>query len=119
MTSDMKVTTTKDNLARIILCSDLGYDPNNEKTFVRPFTVSAWNKIEAKLTSARLTPSALFELLDKTARDIGLTTAEEAQIGKLLLRADKLSGEIERLVEMKIFITTRTADNYPTKLLRL
>jgi predicted Rossmann fold nucleotide-binding protein DprA/Smf involved in DNA uptake len=94
----------------------LGYDPNDEKTFVRPFTVSAWNKIEAKLAAAGVTPSAL---LDKTARDIGLTADEDTQIGKLLLRADKLGDEIEQLAEMKIFITTRSSDNYPTKLLRV
>ena len=112
--------TTKDNLAQIILCSDLGYDPNEEKTLVRPFSAAAWNKLEAKLTALNYMPSVfLNENLADVARELGLKAEEEEHIKKLLLRADKLGAEIERLAEMKIFITTRTSENYPSKLLRV
>lgn len=112
--------TTKDNLAQIVLCSDLGYNPNDEKTFVRPFTVAAWCKLETKLNGLGYMPSVfLNDTLSDVAHELGLTAEEEAHIRKLLLRSDNLGAEIERLAEMKIFVTTRTAENYPSKLLRV
>lgn len=111
--------TTKDNLTQIILCSDLGYDPKDDKTFVRPFTISAWNKLETKLSALKYTPSVFLSgTLKELGQEIGLSAEGEAHIQKLLQRADKLGAEIERLADMKIYITTRTAENYPSKLLR-
>gem|GEM_PF-5128585 len=95
---DDLTVTTKDNLAQIVLCSDLGYDPNDEKTFVRPFTVAAWNKLETKLNALKYTSSVfLSDTPTDIAREIGLTTEEESHIQKLLLRADRLGAKIERL----------------------
>jgi predicted Rossmann fold nucleotide-binding protein DprA/Smf involved in DNA uptake len=111
--------TTKDNLAQIVLCSDLGYDPNDEKTLVRPLTAAAWGKIEDKLRACGYSPSVfLTEKLADVANNIGLSDADVSHIEKLLLRSDKLGAEIDRLAEMKIFITTRTADNDPSKMRR-
>lgn len=112
--------TTKDNLAIVILCSNLGYDPNDEKTTVKPFTVAAFNKLIEKLNYVCVTPEIfLREKLNSLSGMLGLTDDETERIEKLMLRADKLGEEIERLAEMKIYITTRTADNYPTKLLQV
>jgi predicted Rossmann fold nucleotide-binding protein DprA/Smf involved in DNA uptake len=106
-----------DNLARIVFCSDLGYDPADSKTLVRPFTPARWGKLETLLTENGLTPADLLTLKTASiAEKIGLSADEITKIEMLMLRADKLGAEIDKLAENGIFITTPTALNYPTKL---
>jgi predicted Rossmann fold nucleotide-binding protein DprA/Smf involved in DNA uptake len=109
--------STKDNLAQVVLYTNLGYDPNDEKAKIKPFTTAAYNKIEEKLAQAKLRPEIfLTEKLDIVSRLLSLTEEQTERINKLLLRSDRLGEEIERLAEDKIYITTRTSENYPTKL---
>lgn len=111
--------STKDNLAQIILCTNLGYDPNDKQTQIKPFTTPAFNKLEKKLFAAGLHPGVfLTEKLSDVANIASLTDAEQFQVELLLKRVDKLGEEIGRLAKHKIYITTRTQENYPRKLLR-
>jgi predicted Rossmann fold nucleotide-binding protein DprA/Smf involved in DNA uptake len=115
------VATTKDNLALVVLCSTLGYSSaKNDKDSdiaVKPLTVATYNKLEAKLNEANLTPAVfLTEKLTDIASQLGLAEKETDQIENLLHRADKLGEELDRLAEKKIYVTSRTQENYPAKL---
>lgn len=111
------MASTKDNLAQIVLCTNLGYDPNDEKAKIKPFTTAAFNKLEQKMNSIGVSPEIfLTEKLDIVSRLLILTDEEAEQIRKLLLRADRLGEEIERLAQLQIYITTRMQENYPSKL---
>jgi len=111
----MCVTTTKDNLALVVLCSTLGYTP--EKSSVKPLTVAAYNKLEARLNEMGFTPSLfLNERMSDISEWLLLDEKEAAHLEALLLRADKLGEELERLAEKNIYVTSRTQDNYPAKL---
>ena len=80
-------------------------------------TVAAYNKLEAKLDAAGFTPSVfLTEKLSDISARLGLSKEETSHIEKLLLRADKLGDELDRLAEKKIYVAGRTQDNYPSKL---
>ena len=107
------MATTKDNHALMVLCSTLDFKAKDDKSAVKPLTVAAYNKLEA----AGFTPSVfLTEKLADISASIGLSADEIALIEKLLLRADKLGEELERLAEMKIYVAGRTQENYPAKL---
>lgn len=111
------MATTKDNLALVVLCSTLGYKPKDDKSAVKPLTLAAYNKLEARLDAAGFTPSVfLTEKLSDISAYLGLTAEETGHIEKLLLRAGKLGEELERLAEKKIYVTGRIQDNYPVKL---
>jgi predicted Rossmann fold nucleotide-binding protein DprA/Smf involved in DNA uptake len=106
-----------DNLARIVFCSDLGYSPSDSKTLVRPFTPARWGKLEALLFANGLAPADLLTVKTSAiAEKVGLSVDEISKIEMLMLRADRLGAEIDKLGENGIFITTPTAINYPTKL---
>lgn len=111
------MATTKDNLALVVLCSTLGYKAKDDKSTVKPLTVAAYNKLESRLEAAGFTPSVfLTEKLSNIAQRLALSAEETSHIEKLLLRADKLGEELDRLAEKKIYVTGRTQDNYPAKL---
>jgi len=131
------MTTSKDNHALVVLCSTIGYqskatkdkkeksdksDKNNKETAddkkaVKPLTLAAYNKLETRLQSAGFSPSIfLTEKLTDISERLSLTQPEIEQIEKLLLRADKLGEELERLAEKKIYTVSRTQNNYPAKL---
>ena len=111
------MATTKDNHALVVLCSTLDYKAKDDKSAVKPLTLTAYNKLVVKLVEAGLTPSVfLTEKLSDVSLLLKLSEAETAHIENLLLRADKLGEELERLSEMKIYVTSRTQDNYPAKL---
>jgi len=109
--------STKDNLALVVLCSALDYKAKDEKSAVKPLTVAACNKLEIKLNAVGFTPSIfLTEKLTDISSRLELTAEETAHIEKLLLRADKLGDELDRLAEKKIYVTSRSQENYPAKL---
>ena len=115
--------TTKDNLALVVLCSTLAYPSKSskvdkdDKETLKPLTLAAYNKLETRLKKAKLTPSVfLTEKISDISERLSLTPQEIEHIGKLLLRASKLGEELERLAEMKIYVTSRTQANYPAKL---
>jgi len=111
------VATAKDNLALVVLCSTLGYKTADDESAVKPLTAAVYNKLEARLNAARFTPSVfLTEKLSDISARLGLTADESSHIEKLMLRADKLGEELERLAERKIYATGRTQDNYPARL---
>lgn len=111
------MATTKDNHALVVLCSTLGYSPKDEKSAVKPLTVAAYNKLEARLDAAGFTPSIfLTEKLADISAPLALKGEERNHIEKLLLRADKLGEELDRLSERKIYVVGRAQDNYPAKL---
>jgi len=111
------LTATKDNLALVVLCSTLDYKAKDEKSAVKPLTVAAYNKLEARLNAAGFTPSIfLSERLADISGRLALTAQEIEQIENLLRRSDKLGEELERLAEKKIYVTSRAQDNYPAKL---
>ncbi len=62
--------STKDNLAQIVLCSNLGYDPDDEKTLVKPFTTSAWSKIEDNYTNTGQLSGETKKVMSRKAPDI-------------------------------------------------
>ena len=111
------MTTTKDNHALVVLCSTLDYKAKDDKSAVKPLTAAAYNKLEVRLETAGFTPSIfLTERLSDISGRLGLSDIEAAHIEKLLLRADKLGEELERLAEKKIYVMGRTQANYPSKL---
>ena len=111
------MTTTKDNLALVILCSTLGYQSKDSEAVIKPLTVSAYNKLESRLEKAGFTPSIfLSEKLADISGRLSLTESEVKHIEQLLLRSDKLAEELERLSEKKIYVVGRTQENYPAKL---
>lgn len=111
------MATTKDNLALVVLCSTLGYNAKDDKSSVKPLTIAVYNKLVTKLMAAKLTPSVfLTEKLSDISGRLELTAEEVNHIEKLLLRADKLGEELERLAEKKIYVVSRSQDNYPAKL---
>lgn len=111
------MATTKDNLALVVLCSTLGYKASDDKSTVKPLTVAAYNKLEARLEAAGFTPSVfLTEKLSDISARLELSSEEASHIERLLLRADKLGEELDRLAEKKIYVTGRIQNNYPTKL---
>ena len=108
---------TKDNLALVVLCSTLGYQQKDEKSAVKPLTIAAYNKLEVKLEAAGFTPSIfLTEKLTDISERLKLSAEEVSHIEKLLLRADKLAEELDRLAEKKIYVVGRSQENYPAKL---
>lgn len=111
------MTTTKDNLALVVLCFTLGYSPKDEKSAVKPLTVAAHNKLEARLEKAGFTPSIfLNERLEDISGRLSIDEKEFKHIESLLKRTDKLGEELDRLAEKKIYVTSRLQDNYPQKL---
>lgn len=111
------MATTKDNLALVVLCSTLGYRAKDGETPVKPLTVAAYNKLEARLETAGFTPSIfLTEKLSDISERLSLNEAEIDHIKQLLLRSDKLAEELDRLAEKKIYVVGRTQENYPVKL---
>jgi len=126
------VITTKDNFALMVLCSTLGYPSKSEKSkksekdnkddkdtkdAVKPLTPAVYNKLEAKLKAAGFTPSIfLTEKLSDISDKLSLTKPEIDQIEKLFHRAEQLGEELERLAEKKIYVVSRTQENYPAKL---
>jgi predicted Rossmann fold nucleotide-binding protein DprA/Smf involved in DNA uptake len=107
-------------LALVILCSTFGYTPKDkldEKAVVKPLTIAAYNKLEKRLEAAGFTPSIfLAEKLSDISGRLSLNAKEIDHIEKLLQRADRLAEELERLAERKIYVTSRTQENYPAKL---
>jgi predicted Rossmann fold nucleotide-binding protein DprA/Smf involved in DNA uptake len=101
----------------VVLCSTLGYKATDDKSAVKPLTAAVYNKLEARLEAVGFTPAVFLteKLTDISAR-LELTAEEISHIEKLLLRADKLGEELDRLAEKKIYVTGRTQDNYPAKL---
>ena len=109
--------TAKDNLALVVLCTTLGYDTKGKKNSVKPLTTAAFNKLEARMDSLGLAPSIfLQEKFSDISGLLAFSDKELNQVSKLLLRADKLGDELDRLAEKKIYITSRLQDNYPAKL---
>ena len=111
------MVSTKDNLALVVLCSTLGYQPKDDKTAIKPLTVAAFNKLENRLIKAGFSPSIfLKEKLSDISGLLSLSEAEASHIKQLLLRTDKLAEELDRLAEKKIYVAGRTQENYPAKL---
>ena len=99
------MTTTKDNLALVVLCSTLGYQSKDDETAIKPLSVAAFNKLESRLNTAGLTPSVFFtEKLSDISGRLSLSEVEVKHIEQLLLRTEKLAEELERLAEKKIFV---------------
>ena len=111
------MATTKDNHALVVLCSALDYKAKDDKSAVKPLTIAAYNKLEIRLEAAGFTPSVfLTEKLSDISGRLNLNETETEHIEKLLLRADKLGEELDRLAERKIYVAGRTQENYPAKL---
>jgi predicted Rossmann fold nucleotide-binding protein DprA/Smf involved in DNA uptake len=111
------MVTTNDNHALVVLCSTLDYKAKDDKSAVKPLTIAAYNRLETRLEAAGFTPSIfLTEKLSDISGRLELAAEEIEHIGKLLLRADKLGEELERLAENKIYVTGRAQENYPAKL---
>lgn len=106
---------TAENIVTVLLCSTLGYDPEDKS--VKPFTVAQFNALERKLGSAIVPIGYLLsEGLESVSKRVGLTADEKNRISVLMLRADKISAELNRLAQRKIYIVTKTESNYPKRL---
>jgi hypothetical protein len=109
--------TTSENIVTVLLCSNLGYDPNDKS--VKPFTVNQFNTLEARFReNFVLIGDLLTKGIDEVSKRVALTDEEKSRINTLMLRADTISGEINRLAESKIYIVTRKSDGYPKRLLK-
>ncbi len=101
----------------LLLCSNLGYDPNDKS--VRPFTVHQFTALEQRFREHLL---PIGDILTKgiahISEQLSLTKEEIARINTLMLRADKISAEINRLAESRIYIATRRSEQYPKRLLK-
>lgn len=104
-----------ENIVTILLCSNLGYDPNDKS--VKPFTIPQFNELEEKLRKG-IVPlgKILTDGANNLSKHIQLTDEEKARINTLMLRADKISAEINRLAEQKIYFVTKKSESYPKKL---
>ncbi len=112
----MNMTTTE-NIVTILLCSNLGYDPNDKS--IKPFTINQFNALEGKFKEKFvLLGDILTEGTEKVSKRVSLTDDEISRINTLMLRADKISDEINRLAESKIYIITRKSEQYPKRILK-
>lgn len=107
--------TTSENLVTLLLCSNLGYDPDDKS--IRPFTVHQFTALEDRLRERFMAVGdILTEGILAISKRIAFTEAEITRINTLMLRADKISAELSRLAQSKIYIVTRTSEKYPKRL---
>lgn len=108
---------TKDSLAILLICSNLGLNLKDEDS-VKPYTLNQWNKLTERLINSSMKrPEAFFETDEEMWRkDLFLTDEEIARLKKLLARAGQVGIEIEHLENLGIYITTRAEKNYPKRL---
>lgn len=111
------VNLTKDSLATILICSNLGLNYRNEIK-LSPLTVNQWNKIKEKIAYSPLKrPEALFFTSPSDwKKELFLNDDEVARLQQLLDRAGQVGIEIEQLASKGIFITTRAEPTYPERL---
>jgi predicted Rossmann fold nucleotide-binding protein DprA/Smf involved in DNA uptake len=111
------VNLSKDSLATILICSNLGLSYQSEVK-LSPFTVIQWNKLKEKIAYSPLKrPEALFSTsASDWKKELFLNDTEAARIQQLLNRAGQAGIEIEQLASKGIFITTRAESTYPERL---
>ena len=111
------VNLSKDSLATILICSNLGLNYQNEVKLT-PYTVNQWNKLKEKIAYSPLKrPEALFSTsASDWKKELFLNDNEVARLQQLLDRAGQVGIEIEQLASKGIFITTRAESSYPERL---
>jgi DNA processing protein len=113
----MIVNLSKDSLATILICSNLGLTFQSENN-LKPYTISQWNKLKEKIAYSSLKrPEALFvTTVSDWKRELYLNDIEIERLQRLLSRAGQVGIEIEQLESKGIFITTRAESTYPERL---
>jgi len=108
---------TKDSLAIILICSNIGLNMKDEEG-LKPYTTSQWNKLAEKIMQSSLKrPEALFSTDEQVwSKELYLKENEIIRLKKLLARAGQLGVEIEQLQSQGINITTRAERTYPKRL---
>jgi DNA processing protein len=109
---------SKDSLATILLCSNLGLNNDQGEENIKPYTLPQWNKLKEKIVYSSLKrPESLFRVSDEELkRELFLNDSELIRLQQLLGRAGQLGIEIEQLANKGIFITTRAEATYPERL---
>ena len=113
----MMNSLTKDSLAIILICSNIGLNMKDEEG-LKPYTTSQWNKLAEKIMQSSLKrPEALFSTDEQVwSKELYLKENEIIRLKKLLARAGQLGVEIEQLQSQGINITTRAERTYPKRL---
>jgi len=113
----MMNSLTKDSLAIILICSDIGLNMKNDDS-LKPYTVSQWNKLFKRLEQSSLKkPEALFSSDEQDwNKELNLSKDEILRLKKLLSRAGQVGIEIEQLQSQGINITTWAEETYPKRL---
>lgn len=108
---------SKDSLATILICSNLGLNYQSEDG-LKPYTISQWNKLKEKIALSSLKrPEALFlTAASDWKRELYLSDNEIERLQRLLSRAGQVGIEIEQLASKGIFVTTRAELTYPERL---
>ncbi len=108
---------TKENLAIIALCSQLGYDSDHE-TF-KPYTTKGFFKLYLKFKNAGLGMDILYkESIQSVAETLSLSSDECLKIELLINRTKKLESDLDRFVDRRVFVVTMNDPQYPIKLLK-
>ncbi|MDD4753932.1 MAG: DNA-processing protein DprA, partial [Desulfitobacteriaceae bacterium] len=103
---------SNDSYAILLLCSDLAVKSAGEN--IKPFTVSQWSKLAARLMEKELTPRDLFEVSsDSVKNKLNLTNEEVIRIERLLSFSGQLGFELSSLHDKGIFTLTRADQEYP------
>ena len=112
----MNNNLSKDSLATILMCSNLGMDIKNDT--IKPFTIKQWNELSSKLINSEMKrPAAFFETNEQEwKRYLMISDDEVMRIKKLLSRAGQIAIELEYLNSTGIYVTTRAEENYPERL---
>ena len=106
------MTPSPDSLALLLLCSQLGLEPDSAKAL----TLREWNPLARKLQTASLRPADLLTVsISGLQSQLGLSTDEVARLNELLARADDLSHELEHLARLGILPLTRADSDYPER----
>lgn len=112
-------TLSKDSLATILICSNIGLDI--EDTAIRPYTTKQWNMLSGRLINSPMKrPAAFFETDEEGWKEyLKLGDDEISRLKTLLGRSAQVAIELENLNSTGIFLTTRSEDNYPLRLKKL
>jgi predicted Rossmann fold nucleotide-binding protein DprA/Smf involved in DNA uptake len=112
------VNLSKDSLATILICSNLGLNYQQNEVKLTPYTLIQWNKLKEKIAYSSLKrPEALFSTSAADwKKELFLNDIEVNRLQQLLNRAGQAGIEIEQLASKGIFITTRAESTYPERL---